>query len=52
MEEHKNKHNRKESIQQQPDRAEDHKKQPETPEPPEKKDPGATAVSDSDMEKQ
>lgn len=47
MAENKNDNKRKESIQQHPDHVEDQKKQPVTPEPPQKKDPNAEAVSDS-----
>ena len=46
----KKENTKKESIQQQPDHVDDQKKQPVTPEPPQKKDPGAKAVSDSDKD--
>ena len=48
----KNQENRKkESIQQHPDQVKDKRKQPVTPEPPQKKDPGAKATSDSKKKK-
>lgn len=47
MAENTNDQKRKENIQQNPDHVDDQKKQPVTPEPPQKKDPNAKPVSDS-----
>lgn len=51
MAEDRKNNKREESIQQHPDSVADKKKKPVTPEPPQKKDPGAKAISDSDKGK-
>lgn len=43
--------NKKESIQQHPDHVDDQKKQPVTPEPPQRKNPDAEPTSDSKKKK-